>query len=544
MPKWRWIGSPWVAPRLARLPWVPLAVLLSLPLFGGLSLRLGQDANWDLRNYHFYNPWAFLGHRLEVDILPAQAQTFFNPILDLPFYWLVTHASPRTVGFVLGAVHGLNFWVLYFIGMELLPRGVRFRPAIALLAAGVGFFGPVGAGELGGTRNDNLAGLFVLAGVYVLVHGLRRRPPAAALARPYVLAGAALAGAGAGLKYSQLPYALGLLAAVALAGGHARSRLDRVLIGGLGACAGFLLAAGPWMLRLRHRFGSPLFPFLNSWFRSPYYHLGTSWNDHRWWPASAAEWLLRPFYFVSADYAAMEYRFRDLRFAILALLVVAAVAARSLARPRPAADLGAPSRDALGPLLGFAVVSFATWEMLLSYYRSLYPLEALAPLLIAALALEIVHRPGWSVAAAVFPLLAIALYVQPARFERLPWGESFFGVHVPADPDLSQAVVILVGDEPTGYLLPFFPPGSRFVHVASNFTGPGDDDRFEQEIRTLLSTQRGPLFALYEEPESAEALVEYGVAIDRGRCRPVESRLDTPPPLLCRAHRTGVERPR
>jgi hypothetical protein len=536
------MGSPWLAPRIARLPWVPLAVLLSLPLFGWLSLQLGQDANWDLRNYHFYNPWAFLGHRLAIDILPAQAQTFFNPMLDLPFYWLVTHASPRAVGFVLGAVHGLNFWLLYLIGMELLPKSVRFRPALALLAAGAGFFGPVGAGELGSTKNDNLAGLFVLGAVYALARGLRRRAPRDAPSRRHVLAAAALAGAGAGLKYSQVPYALGLLAALAFAGGRIRTRLDRILLGGLAVGASFLLTAGPWMLRLRHRFASPLFPFLNSWFRSPYYHFGVSWNDHRWWPKGTADWVLRPFYLASAGHASMEYPFRDFRFAVLALLIVAAVAVRLRARRWQTRDPGPAAGDALAALLCFAVVSFAAWEMLLSYYRSLYPLEALAPLLIAALVLDLVRRPGWSEAAAAPLLLAIALSVQPARFERVPWGNSFFGVKVPDDPDLSRAVVVLASEEPTAYLLPFFPPGSRFVHVASNFTGPGDSDRFEAEIRDLLYAHRGPLFVLSEGAEDEERLAAYRLAVDAERCRPVATRLDATPPLLCRAHR--LPRPR
>lgn len=533
------MGSPRVTVRLAGARWARLAALLSvLPLFGWLSVRSGQDANWDLKNYHFYNAWAFLEHRLEIDLLPAQAQTFFNPILDLPFYWLVTHSSPRTVGFVLGALHGLNFWVLYLIGRELLPRSVRARSLIALLAAGVGFFGPVGTGELGGTKNDNLAGLWVLAGVYVLVRGLRRRAPGGAPASRQVLASAALVGAGVGLKYSQVPYAFGLLVALALAGGDARSRLTRTALGALGTGTGFLLTAGPWMVRIWHRFASPLFPFLNSWFQSPYYHSGTSWNDHRWWPESTLEWALRPFYFVSADYGSMEYPFRDLRFAILALLIAVAVAARLLTRRGSAPDRGpAGRRSGLLPLLCFAVVSFAAWEALLSYYRSLYPLEALAPILIAALALEIVRRPGWSEAAAVALLLAIALYVQPADFERIPWGDSFFGVEVPAEPDLSHAVVVLASEEPTGYLLPFFPPGPRFVHVASNFTGPQDSNRFEEEIRDLLTTHRGPLFVLYEEPEDAGRLAAYEIAIERDSCLPIESRLGTPPPLLCRAHR-------
>src|SRR6266571_3367462 len=54
------------------------------------SLLLGQDANWDLQNYHYYNPWAWWhGRTFTKDLAAAQIQTFHNPLLDLPFYWMV-----------------------------------------------------------------------------------------------------------------------------------------------------------------------------------------------------------------------------------------------------------------------------------------------------------------------------------------------------------------------------------------------------------------------------------------------------------------------
>ncbi|HUA79263.1 MAG TPA: hypothetical protein VL997_02735, partial [Dyella sp.] len=41
-------------------------------LCGGLlSTYLGKDVDFDLLNYHFYNPWALLHGRLSVDGFPA-----------------------------------------------------------------------------------------------------------------------------------------------------------------------------------------------------------------------------------------------------------------------------------------------------------------------------------------------------------------------------------------------------------------------------------------------------------------------------------------
>lgn len=56
---------------------------------GAKSIALGKDANWDLKNYHWYNAWALLNARLGWDLAPAQVQTYYNPVGDLPFYFLV-----------------------------------------------------------------------------------------------------------------------------------------------------------------------------------------------------------------------------------------------------------------------------------------------------------------------------------------------------------------------------------------------------------------------------------------------------------------------
>ena len=65
------------------------------------SLSLGKDANWDLRNYHWYNAWSVLNGRLGFDLAPAQLQTYHNPLADLPFYGLASAfpESPRLVAF-------------------------------------------------------------------------------------------------------------------------------------------------------------------------------------------------------------------------------------------------------------------------------------------------------------------------------------------------------------------------------------------------------------------------------------------------------------
>src|SRR5450830_819690 len=70
--------------------------LILVPLlFGVWSVLLGQDANYDLYNYHLYNAFAFLNNKLAIDFAPAGSQTYFNPSLDIGYYLLSTHVPPR-----------------------------------------------------------------------------------------------------------------------------------------------------------------------------------------------------------------------------------------------------------------------------------------------------------------------------------------------------------------------------------------------------------------------------------------------------------------
>jgi len=48
-------------------------LLIYAMVFGFISVELGQDANWDLRNYHLYNAYALLHHRLDLRIAGISA---------------------------------------------------------------------------------------------------------------------------------------------------------------------------------------------------------------------------------------------------------------------------------------------------------------------------------------------------------------------------------------------------------------------------------------------------------------------------------------
>ncbi len=97
-------------PRTNRTHTVMVRLLLCLaPVAAGLYvLAVGQDTNWDLRNYHFYNPFAWLTGRMGHDVAVSHVATYYNPLMYLPFYFAVKALPPKAVGFILGFLPGLN----------------------------------------------------------------------------------------------------------------------------------------------------------------------------------------------------------------------------------------------------------------------------------------------------------------------------------------------------------------------------------------------------------------------------------------------------
>src|SRR5579871_4265526 len=149
--------------------------LCAVPVaFAALAVAFGQDSNWDLRNYHWYNPYAFLTGRLSHDLGVAHLATFYNPLLDIPTYLAGSVLPARVMGAILGFVQGLNFFLLYGLANRVLapitPGWQQDHRRLA--AAGVGLIGMLGGGHLalvGTTFNDNVLSLAELGGALLIV---------------------------------------------------------------------------------------------------------------------------------------------------------------------------------------------------------------------------------------------------------------------------------------------------------------------------------------------------------------------------------------
>ena len=155
-----------------------------------------------------------------MDVAVAHQASYYNPFLDIPFYWLATHTHAWIALGVLGAVQGANVVPLYLIARE----GLRIRRPQDRWRARWRCWARSGAltlTEFGTTYYDNVMSVFVLSGLAILVVEPRdaaRRPARQGGRRLPALAGL-ITGMAMGLKLPEMPFCVGFAAALVALGG-------------------------------------------------------------------------------------------------------------------------------------------------------------------------------------------------------------------------------------------------------------------------------------------------------------------------------------
>jgi hypothetical protein len=523
--------APPLAPR-ARNAWLFAACLVG----GGIAAALlRQDANWDLANYHLYNPWAWLTGRLGRDLAPAQLQSYYNPLIDVPVYAMVAaNWPPRAIAFVLGLPAGVA--AFFVVKLSALAFGRIESPlgTVAVVAAAtIGLTGANGRSMLGTTTNEWHVAALLMAALWLVVAAR-----VAGRDRPALLAAAGfLAGVACGLKLTASTYAVGIAAALL-----ARRRLSLGLrdsvVFGIATLAGIALALGPWMAHLYAETGSPLFPYFNDVFRSPLLP-PESFVDARFGPRTVAQWLSLPFalWHPPQSYVA-ESLYRDARFPTVATLALVALAAALLARGRlrpwnPA--LHNRTEDAVRVIGVFFVVAFVVWAKLYSIYRYLLAAELVSGILIVALVM-IVAPPRARFAALLAVAILVVASTQPANLGRVKYGTAFLEVAAP--PVAPGALVVLMDDAPMAHVLLGLPADARHVGLDNNIVRARSTTGLRSRAAAIVDAHRGPIYQLsLADSKHEDTLAAYGLARTGKPCAEVRSNLQHGPFVLCAVER-------
>jgi Glycosyltransferase family 87 len=495
-----------------KVPAISTAIVIAGSLLAGATYTYfaGEDINWDWQNYHEYGAYALLNGRFDVDVAPAGFQTFLNPVIYVLPYVLRHGLGAPYWGLLLGAIHGLNLALIWWISRVLLGSAAG---AIAILASVIiAAFGPMTLSEVGTSFSDILTALPVIAAVgLVLSDG----------GRPYsrLLTAGFLIGAAVGLKLTNATFLIGAGVSLLLA---ARP-LHAMATFGAGSAVGGLATGGAWSLRLWQEFGNPVFPYYNNVFRSPDAPLDTI-VDGRFMPHGLLDATAYPFYWLIGDHRSSEWAFRDPRFAVIIVLLAVVIGA-SLARKVDVLQ----RRDKQFLMLFWT--AYLLWLRVFSIHRYAIALELLAAPMIVLL----IFRLGQALSSApVEPSLrgttsitasklsavvavAIAIWSQPADWFRRPWSD-------PYRPQLAAALqapaTYLLLAKPMGYVVPLLPAASRAYQLSDIIMpivpGGSLDDRIRGGLTHPLP---GGIWALYLEGSAprTDLLNPYGLELDATR---------------------------
>ncbi len=484
-----------------------MAIALGSLLAGAIyTWFVGEDVNWDWQNYHEYNVWAVINGRYGLDALPAGFQTYFNPTVYFPIYYL-RHLLPLPYGLmIIGAAHGLNLLLIYFL-IRVLLREAATASAIgaSILIAAVG---PMTLSEVGTSFSDILTALPILAGCVLILSADESHRGR------YVLAGL-LIGAAVGLKLTNVVYALGAAAAVLAAG----RPLKATLCLGIGGAIGAVVTGGAWSMMLWREMGNPIFPLFNAVFQSPEL-VPTNIMDWQFLPHGMLDALAYPFYWLVGDNRSSEYPFRDARFAVATVLIVLGIGRGLITRT----DIFT-RRDT--QFLLFFAVSYASWLAVFSIQRYAIVLELLcAPLIVLLMARGMAGAPGPASlrassvrmnAVMLAVALAIALWSQPGDWFRRPWSNPY---NPSISKSLEQPAAYLLLDKPLAYVAPLLPPQSRFYQIADIALPVMPDGKFDRRIRAALKDPLpGGTWGLHTrgKPIREPLLERYGLRVDASR---------------------------
>jgi hypothetical protein len=536
--------------RLSKFLSSPLCIYLGFPLIIGLiSLHRGQDSNFDLLNYHYYNPSAWLYGRIGRDLAAAGLQSYFNPLLDVPYYVLSQAWPAPLLGFLLGAFQGLSGVLVYLIARRVFPESTRSHVWLAIAGVLTADFYT----EIGNTMGDNNTAPFVLAGVLSTVLAYTRKTPGQARL-PWLLLGGVCVGAAVGLKLTNAPYAVALGAAVLMT--WPRSWLARVgaaAVVAIGSAAGFLALGAYWLWRMWSQFGNPLFPQFGRMFPNPIASAGgisdASWLPRHWW-----EYLVWPVLTSLQPLRVGQLHLHSSIWPVFYVLLIAAVIARIATKRRAAVPgrapaVGAENDGSAWLIVWFTAIGFSLWMLVFSIARYLTPIDLLAPMA-SWILFGAFHLKGrWKQAAVIVLAMSSVFTLTGPRhiWDHRHWGKHAFAVTTPILADPEHTLIFMGSSTPQAWMIPFFPAPVTFVEVGGAFPqGPAFIGHVKHmleaatHVYVLRDPHPNPWYKAGEDAKLA-GLSAVGVRLDTDKCQsyPAAIGREDVPYQLCPATKTG-----
>lgn len=325
------------------------------------------EIGFDFLNYHYYNAFALLYNRLNYDIVPAGLHTFFNPLIELPFYFIIQYFNdqPMIAYALQGVWFGLLLFVFYkFCTLFFEPNNI-LNVFLCLLTLAIAATGQATWFQAGTSSNEIQLALMAYIVLFFLFKMVKY--PEKQQAWKYFLLGCLL-GFALGLKLTIIYICFSTGLSLIFCYKYLQKPLLFIGLFALGGLCGFLLSNGWWMYKMWVLYGNPFFPFLNGIFHSPYFD-DFNFSDQRSIP-SLLNSLVFPYIW---QYYAAIMCFPDLRgkiFYSLALGCLIFVLCHPIRQSKRLIN-----NHIWCFYTVFMVVSYILWLKIFSIYRYFLPIE-------------------------------------------------------------------------------------------------------------------------------------------------------------------------
>lgn len=475
-----------------RITWAVIFVVF----FGCLSVRFGTDATPDFRIYHYYNGYAALFDRTNLDIVPAQLQTFLFPYLDAVYYQLFRslNSHPTLLSIILSLPYAVAGLIVLFIGDFVVPRDWPWRRSATGLAALYGTTGAGGLPTLATTMSDVVPGVLALAALLIWLRFEQQEKNANLTA---AVTGT-VCGLSVALKLTIAPLfiALGLLIFLRRLKKPLQA-IKAIACYGVAGGAIFLAAAGPWLLHNYTAYENPFFPAFNDIFKSDFVS-HSSWLDTRFKPKTILMELFYPAYWAfTPSHDAIELNMQDPR--ILLGLISAGTMLVSVLMGRDSSKFNSTGSGReiprWYPALYF-IIGYVLWESRFSIFRYLATLECLSGVMVlGALRACWGYRPkSWALG--VF----CAIVAASAGLTRYPWWSRALpapqAVQIRLPEIERDAMVIFLDPYAYSYLVPSMPETVRVIGANNNIVRPGVWGELQSQVAHAISDHRGPIWGV------------------------------------------------
>lgn len=522
-------------------------ILFLFLVSGGLiSVSLQYELVWDFINYHYFNAWAFVHDRVGYDLLLGGLNSFFNPLADIPLYYLIEYLNdyPRVIYFIQGLWFGALWFAFYkIVLMYLDTKTIRDKICVALCLL-IALSGYAVFKQIGTSTNEIMIAFFVMAALYLLLNELFQQKTGSW--KPFGFSGFLL-GMAMGLKLTAFMYCVVTGFCLIVFYRQIKFPVKNILLFTFAGVSGFLVFDGFWLWKMWQMFDNPFFPFANKFFESSWLS-GHNYTDDNFTPKSWFEFVVWPLIqsfslhrqegggmFVS-DMRPMVVYFICISYGIKWL--VCAVKGRKICLS-----------SQWHFLVLFFILSYVVWTAVFSIVRYYVVWEMLAAIFIVKALFEFSPKSVWGQGIYYSFLLFLTFVLLSTAYFSDNWGRRYDYRKIPTEQDYYFWVddTVLIPDN-TLFLMFDVPSAALFVkhfernptirgismmqgsYIAEYSDGTKVDyfnyhSKWLEEKNKIINAHKGMVFLIAVKPKGSKLDFTHEKIFESYECRPLKNNM-------------------